>query len=130
MTRRFFALILAAAVASSVALTTAASSFDPPNLSGSWSGTITIPENGRRGEKSPLHATFKHVGDELTGTIGPEAKAQLEISKGRVEATKFGVLVTFDMLGPSFAMHFELQPASGVLRGYARLDNEKARPPV
>jgi hypothetical protein len=100
-----------------------------PDFSGTWTGTIAIPEQGKR-VKNPLHAAFKQSGVELTGTIGPEAKAQLGISKGRVEATKFGTVVTFDMPGPGFVMHFELVPDGGALRGIARLDGEKATAPV
>jgi hypothetical protein len=100
-----------------------------PDVSGSWAGTIAIPEKGRR-VKNPLHAAFKQTGDQLTGTIGPEANAQLGISKGRVETTKFGTVVTFDMAGAGFVMHFELVPDGAALRGVARLDGEKATAPV
>ena len=100
-----------------------------PDVSGSWAGTIAIPEKGRR-VKNPLHAAFKQTGDQLTGTIGPEANAQLGISKGRVETTKFGTVVTFDMAGAGFVMHFELVPDGAALRGVARLDGEKTTAPV
>jgi len=100
-----------------------------PDLTGSWTGTIAIPEKGKR-VKNPLHAAFKQAGDQLTGTIGPEASAQLGISKGRVETTKFGTVVTFDMAGAGFVMHFELVPDGSALRGVAKLDGEKATAPV
>jgi len=100
-----------------------------PDLTGSWTGTIAIPDKGRR-VKNPLHAAFKQAGDELTGTIGPEANAQLGISKGRIERTKFGTVVTFDMPGAGFVMHFELRPDGSALRGVAKLDGEKATAPV
>jgi hypothetical protein len=100
-----------------------------PDVTGSWAGTIAIPEKGRR-VKNPLHAAFKQAGDQLTGTIGPEAGAQLGISRGRVETTKFGTVVTFDMPGAGFVMHFELRPDGSALRGVAKLDGEKATAPV
>ena len=100
-----------------------------PDFTGSWAGTIAIPEKGKR-VKNPLHAAFKQAGDQLTGTIGPEASAQLGISKGRVETTKFGTVVTFDMAGAGFVMHFELVPDGSALRGVAKLDGEKATAPV
>lgn len=98
----------------------------PPDFTGTWIGTIAIPEKGKRGDKTPLHAAFKHAGAELTGTIGPDPESQAEISKGRVETTQYGTVLTFDLVGPSFVMHFELRPADGVLRGVARLDGERA----
>lgn len=101
----------------------------PADLTGSWTGTIAIPEKGKR-VTNPLHAAFKQAGEELTGTIGPEANAQLSIAKGRVETTKFGTVVTFDMPGAGFVMHFELRPDGSALRGVARLDGEKATAPV
>ena len=100
-----------------------------PDVTGSWAGTIAIPEKGRR-VKNPLHAAFKQAGDQLTGTIGPEAGAQLGTSRGRVETTKFGTVVTFDMPGAGFVMHFELRPDGSALRGVAKLDGEKATAPV
>ena len=125
MARKLISFVVAAAVLSTVAFAYT-SSTDSSSLSGSWAGTIAIPEKGRRGDKEPLHATFKQNGSELTGTLGPDEKSQLAISKGHVEVTKFGTIVTFDMVGPNFAAHFELVPSGGVLRGVAKLDTEKA----
>ena len=127
MTRRVLVAVLT--VVMSVAALASHSAPAGPDLSGSWSGTIAIPEQGRR-VKNPLHAAFKQAGAELTGTIGPEANAQLGISKGRVETTKFGTVVTFDLPGAGFVMHFELVPDGAALRGVARVDGEKATAPV
>lgn len=123
MARRLVALVVVAYMMSTVALATPLA---PPDFTGTWTGTIAIPQKGKRGEKTPLHAAFKHAGAELTGTIGPDAESQAEISKGRVETTQYGTVVMFDMVGPSFVMHFELRPADDFLRGVARLDGEKA----
>jgi hypothetical protein len=127
MTRRVLVAVLT--VVMSVAALASQSAPAGPDLTGSWSGTIAIPEKGKR-VKNPLHAAFKQAGVELTGTIGPGASAQLGISKGRVETTKFGTLVTFDLPGAGFVMHFELVPNGTALRGVARLDGEKATAPV
>jgi hypothetical protein len=127
MTRRILVAVLTV-VMSAAALAMQATPAGP-DLTGSWAGTIAIPDKGRR-VKNPLHAAFKQAGDQLTGTIGPEASAQLGISKGRVETTKFGTVVTFDMPGAGFVMHFELRPDGSALRGVARLDGEKATAPV
>ena len=94
------------------------------DYSGTWSGTILVPEEGKR-IRSPLHASFKHDGETLTGTIGPSTKAMLAITRGRVETTKFGTTITFDMPGEGFTMHFELRPDGDLLRGAAKLDGEK-----
>jgi hypothetical protein len=127
MTRRVLVAVLTV-VMSAAALAMQAAP-PGPDFTGAWAGTIAIPEKGRR-VKNPLHAAFKQAGDELTGTIGPEANAQLGISKGRVETTKFGTVVTFDMPGAGFVMHFELVPDGTTLRGVARLDGEKTTAPV
>ena len=127
MTRRVLVAVLT--VVMSAAALAMQSGPAGPDLTGSWVGTIAIPEKGTR-VKNPLHAAFKQSGAELTGTIGPEEKAQLGISKGRVETTKFGTVVTFDMAGAGFVMHFELRPNGSALRGVARLDGEKATAPV
>ena len=127
MTRRVLAVVLT--VVMSVAGLASQSAPAGPDLTGSWTGTIAIPEKGRR-VRNPLHAAFKQTGAELTGTIGPEANGQLGISKGRVETTKFGTVVTFDLPGAGFVMHFELVPDGTALRGVAKLDGEKATAPV
>jgi hypothetical protein len=127
MTRRILVLVLTVVMSATVLAMQGAPA--GPDFTGTWAGTIAIPEKGKR-VKNPLHAAFKQSGDELTGTIGPEAKAQLGISKGRVETTKFGTVVTFDMAGAGFVMHFELVPDGTALRGVARLDGEKATAPV
>jgi hypothetical protein len=93
------------------------------DYSGRWSGTILVPDEGKR-IRSPLHASFKHDGETLTGTLGPSTNAMLAITKGRVETTRFGTIITFDMPGEGFAMHFELRPAGDSLRGVAKLDGE------
>jgi len=127
MARKLAALAFIALVSSAPGLATQSA---PPDLTGTWTGTIRIPEKGKRGNETPLYASFTQVGTELTGSIGPEPDARLPISRGRVEATKFGTVITFNMAGPSFMMRFELRAADGVLRGLARLDSEKATAPV
>src|SRR5262245_58954401 len=132
MVRTLFALVLAVAVmpaVSSAKSTKAVKQTASADLSGTWSGTIAIPEEGKR-EKSPLFATFKQVGSNLTGSVGPRADAQVSISKGQVESTKFGTSTTFELVGPSFVMRFDLKLGDGMLRGLARLDSEKATAPV
>ena len=127
MTRRVLVTVLTVVMSAAVVAMQKAPA--APDLTGSWAGTIAIPEKGKR-VKNPLHAAFTQAGDQLTGTIGPEANAQLGIAKGRVETTKFGTVVTFDMPAAGFVMHFELRPDGTALRGVARLDGEKATAPV
>ena len=127
MTRRVLVVVLT--VVMSVAAFAMQNAPAGPDFTGAWSGTIAIPEKGRR-VKNPLHAAFKQTGATLTGTIGPEANGQLAISKGRVETTKFGTVVTFDLPGAGFVMHFELVPDGTALRGVAKLDGERATAPV
>ena len=125
MERRHVLVVVAALITAALAIVKA----EAPDVSGAWSGTIAIPEKGQR-QKSPLFASLKQNGDELIGTIGPEENAQLPISKGRVESTKYGTFITFDLPASSFVMHFELRPYNGTMRGVARLDGEKATAPV
>ena len=126
MARNASALLVAVLIACTVG---SASARDLPNLSGAWSGTISIPEKGKL-EKSPLHATLKHSGSALSGTVGSSIKSQIDITKGEVESTQFGTSITFDLPGTGSVMHFELRLANNVLRGFARLDGEKAKAPV
>ena len=132
MVRTFFALVLVVAVmpaAGSARSARTVKQTASADLSGGWSGTISIPQDGKR-EKSPLFATFRQVGSSLTGTVGPCVDAQVSISKGQVESTKFGTSTTFELVGPSFVMRFDLKLGDGLLRGVARLDNEKATAPI
>jgi hypothetical protein len=127
MARTLSGLVLVVYVMSTVALT---ARIAPADFTGTWTGTIAVPEKGKPGARTPLHAAFKHAGAALTGTIGPDADAQAEISNGRVETTQYGTVISFDLVGESFMMRFELRPADGVLRGVARLDGAKAVAPV
>ena len=126
MARKAVAFALALLTASAI-LTARGST--APDVTGKWTGTIAIPGDTKR-QKSLLFASFKQNGVELTGAIGPTAEAQLPISKGEIETTKYGTVIRFQMAGPSFVMRFELIPAGEVLRGVARLDGEKATAPV
>ncbi|HXT68182.1 MAG TPA: hypothetical protein VN700_00390 [Vicinamibacterales bacterium] len=128
MSRTLLGLVLTL-VLSSVAVAAGRTSTAAADFSGRWSGTIAIPENGKR-VKSGLHATFKHAGEELTGSVGPDPAAQLPITKGRVEITKFGTVMTFEMPGQGFVMRFELREDHGVLRGLARLAGQPGQAPV
>jgi hypothetical protein len=129
MPRKLLAFVLTVVLSSTVALAMQSAFAGAQDVSGVWSGSIAIPEQGKR-VKSPLHASFKQEGADLTGTLGPQPNAQLPITKGRVESTKFGTVITFDMPGQGFVMHFELRPDGEWLRGLARLDGEKAPAPV
>lgn len=125
MYRKVVAPVLAVLIASTVALTALVPDAD---YSGKYAGTITIP-SGKR-EKSAFHASFTQQGAELTGTVGGSPDQQVAFSKGRVESTKFGTLITFDIPVQNVFMHFELRPFQNTLRGVAKLDGERATAPV
>ena len=129
MSRKLLTFVLTAVLSSTMALAMQSASTGAQDLTGTWSGSIAIPDQGKH-VKSPLHASFKQDGADLTGTLGPQPNAQLPIAKGRVETTKFGTVITFDMPGQGFVMHFELRPDGEWLRGLARLDGEKVPAPV
>ena len=127
MPRALIALVLA--VALMPAVKAARKPVVAADLSGTWSGSIAIPKDGKK-EKNPLHAVLKQDGALLSGTVGPSPDAQVTISHGRVENTKFGTSTIFELAGKGFVMRFELRLEEGVLKGVARIDGEKATAPV
>jgi len=122
-----------AAQAPQAAAATAAPAAAPPpdviDLNGSWIGTIMIPDKGKR-TPSSLHAVLTHAGATLTGTAGSSTKSQKAFTDGRVQTTRFGTTVTFDLPGPNSVMTFELRAVDGVLSGLARVPGATVTLPV
>jgi hypothetical protein len=95
------------------------------DLSGSWVGLIVIPEKNKR-TPSLLYAVLNQSGPTLTGTAGSSARSQTAFTNGRIESTKFGTTIAFNLPGPNSVMEFQLRPAEGMLRGVARLPGATA----
>ena len=112
MSRRQLSSILLAIVLAA-AVTSARQS--PSNLSGTWTGTLTI--NGDTPDDDPAHLVLKQNGTELTGTGGPGPTQQWEILKGKVATTKEGTAVTFDLDTGNMHMQFALKLVDGRLKG-------------
>ena len=99
------------------------------DLSGSWVGMIAIPEKDRR-TPSSFHAVLKQNGGALSGTAGPNTKSQTALTKGRVESTRFGTSLIFNLPGPNIELEFQLRVSDGMLKGVARLPGVAATAPV
>src|SRR6185436_6517947 len=119
MSRKLFAFLLVVCMSTAVSAAARPAATD---VSGTWAGTIRIPDPSLGGRRTPFFATLKQNGEELTGTVGPAADSRVPIAKGRVEMTKFGTVVTFTMNVPGAVMNFELRPDGPYLRGLARLE--------
>jgi len=95
-----------------------------PDLTGPWIGMIVVPEKDKR-TPNALQVVLKQTGGTLTGTAG-SSKMQTALTNGRVESTKFGTSLSFNLPGPNSSMEFQLRLDQGVLRGAARLPNVTA----
>lgn len=88
-----------------------------PNLTGTWTGKSFIAkESGPPGEEG-LYAVLRQTGTDVTGTVGPSAERQQDISKGKVATTKDGTTLTFDTGRAGHVIHFELKLVDGKLKG-------------
>ena len=99
------------------------------DLSGSWVGMIAIPEKDKR-TPGLLLAVLKHADGTLAGTAGPNTGKLVPLTKTRVEATRFGTTLVFNLPGPNFELEFQLRVADGMLKGVARLPGVAATAPV
>lgn len=120
-------------VAAATGVATAAAAVVPApavvDLSGSWVGMIAIPEKDKR-IPGQLLAVLKHTNGALAGTAGPNTAKQVSLTKTRVEATRFGTTLVFNLPGPNFEMEFQLREAGGMLKGVARIPGVAATAPV
>jgi hypothetical protein len=90
------------------------------NLTGTWSGSFK-PSDSANAET--VHMALKHSGKELTGTAGPTAERQFEITKGVVAQTKEGTVATFDVTGDGpMTLHFELKLVEAHLKGTVKAE--------
>jgi hypothetical protein len=100
------------------------------DFSGTWVGTLRIPEPGERWQASKVQVLFKQSGHALSGSLAFGSTAQAPIAKGVIEATKFGTSLWFELRGADFVMRFELRPDGDALRGVARVDGSRRTAPI
>lgn len=74
------------------------------DATGTWSGTLTVKDDGGSPQERPAHLVLKQDGDKLTGTAGPDASQQMPIEKGKVEDGK----LTFEVAAGESIMKFAL----------------------
>ncbi len=75
------------------------------DLSGKWTGTIEFGTPDGQTRSQPLILVLKQNGTTLSGTAGPNAGNQREISNGKVEGDAIG----FDLpTGPNNSLHAKL----------------------
>ena len=102
-----------------VLLTTAAFSAQTPpapDVSGTWTGKFISVKEGTKAEE-PGYAVLKQTGTAITGSVGPSAERQQEITTGKIDSTKDGTTVRFDSGHPGHVLHFELKLIDGRLTG-------------
>ena len=90
----------------------------PSGVTGLWTGTF-VAKDGEREENESAHIVLKQTGAELTGSAGPNANQQWPIAKGKVETTKEGTRLTFDVQSDGPLLHFDLKLVEGRLKGNA-----------
>ena len=79
------------------------------DLSGRWSGTVSVPD-----QTLQVLLTLKIDGASVQGSFGPTEDQQSPIESGRLEGTK----VTFQVTGPGGGiLHFELKVEEDTLKG-------------
>jgi len=84
------------------------------DISGKWSGTWESPER-------PHYMVLKQDGEAVTGTAGPEAGYQLDISKGKFA----GDQLTFDVaLENGAVLHFIFKVDGDSCTGQGQIENQ------
>ncbi len=84
------------------------------DVSGKWSGSWEAPQR-------PHYMVLKQDGENVTGTAGPEAGYQLNISKGKIT----GDQLTFDVtLENGMAMHFTFKIDGDTCTGQGQIENQ------
>ena len=113
-----------------MAIAPTAATSSPIDFSGTWAGTLRIPEAGERWTATAIRVVFKQSGLAITGSLAFAGQAQAPIANGRVEATQFGTSLSFALKGLDFVMRFDLRPDGDVLRGAARIDGTRRTAPI
>ena len=90
------------------------------DLTGTWTGSLTVTGPGGRTESERCLATLQQSGSRITGTVGPDRSVQWRIRNGKLE----GARITFDVLPPEGGrLRFDLRLAGDRLEGGAGGEN-------
>ena len=96
----------------------------PVGFGGIYGGNFTLA-----GNTLTMYAVLTQSGDDLTGTVGPDAARQKAIVNGKVEKTAKGATLRFemDLEKEQVLMTFELSPVAGGLKGTVTAEHAKER---
>ncbi len=90
------------------------------DVSGKWTGTSEFVNKDGQVRSGPLSMTLKQSGEEVTGTAGPSADRQQEISKGKISGDK----VTFEIQDATGYATVELTATEESLKGQAKFHRD------
>jgi hypothetical protein len=120
--RKIAAVLTAVVLASSAALAFQTAS---PNVTGTWSGTLTFAADG--GKVESAYMVLKQEGTTVSGSAGPNADRQYAIEKVKFVSTKEGTTLGFTVPAGSLVIVFDLKLVEGKLKGTAVGDREGDR---
>jgi hypothetical protein len=86
------------------------------DLSGQWTGTVEMRDAAGATRVASAFLDLEEDGGQVTGTAGPRASEQFEISNGRLEGDK----LTFDVQMSQGVIHFRLIFDGKSIKGEAR----------
>ena len=73
-----------------IGLLTLAATMHAADVTGTWSGSAAMTKGDETKDDS-AYLVLKQTGNQVTGTIGPNADKRLEITKGTAEGNKFHI---------------------------------------
>ena len=91
-------------------LTFAAFSLMAADATGTWTGTLTVPD---KGDPGPALLVLKQEGVKLTGTAGPDANERHAIENGKAENGN----ITFEIPRENGVMKFTLKQEGDEIKG-------------
>ncbi len=83
------------------------------DVTGTWTGTLTVTTRDGTQADRPAHLVLKQEGARVTGTAGPDANEQHPIENGKSENGK----LTFDLPTGETIMKFALNHDENEIRG-------------
>ena len=78
------------------------------DVTGTWSGPMEMTRNGETRSDS-AHLILKQTGGEVTGTVGPTAEKQTQITKGTVTGDDIVLEATAPDNGIRFVLKLKLE---------------------
>jgi hypothetical protein len=75
------------------------------DLTGTWQLTITGTDSSGAARSDSGTATLKQIGNQVTGTLGPDEQRQMPITEGTIKDNKVSMKV---VQGPDRTMLFDL----------------------